>query len=269
MVNSLVFLKLGGSVITDKDHANTANLHRIDVIANEIVRALNDNPHLSLLIGHGSGSFGHHAANKYGTRDGISTLQGWHGFTEVAMRARELNQIVIERLALAGLNAVSFSPFSSILTDNHQIVSWDTSPLEQALHKELIPVLYGDVILDRQLGGTILSTEELFSWLAIKLNPQKILLAGLEAGVWRDFPQNTALYNEIYPQTFDAVQTDIYASINTDVTGGMYSKVKEMIRLIEQCPNLDVQIFSAAEPENIYSTLMGIQKGTCIRNPKG
>ncbi len=268
-MNSLVFLKLGGSVITDKDQPNTANIERIDDIAKEIVRAMQDNTELSLLIGHGSGSFGHNAAKKYSTRDGVSTPQGWQGFSEVAVRARELNQIVMDRLVLAGLNAVSFSPFSCIQTENHQVVTWDTSALEQALHNHLIPVIYGDVVLDRCLGGTILSTEELFAWLAIKLHPNRILLAGLEEGVWKDFPERTQLLSKIQPGDFLASDSGIKASISTDVTGGMRSKVEDMVKLIEQLPDLEILIFSAAKTSNIFSTLIGAQKGTCIRNVKG
>jgi isopentenyl phosphate kinase len=268
-MNSLVFLKLGGSVITDKDQSNTVNIERIDGIANEIIRALKDNAELSLLIGHGSGSFGHNAAKKNGTRDGVSTTQGWQGFAEVALRARELNQIVMERLVVAGVNAVSISPFSGIQTENHQVVTWDTSVLEQALHNHLIPVIYGDVVLDRQLGGTILSTEELFAWLALRLHPNRILLAGLEEGVWKDFPERTQMHSEIQPGDFLAADAGIKASESTDVTGGMRSKVEDMVKLVEQLPDLEIQIFSAVQPGNIFLTLMGTQKGTCIRNVKG
>ena len=72
----LMFLKLGGSVITDKNKANTPDIKRIDAIALAIHKTLELDTSLSLLIGHGSGSFGHHAANKYGTRDGVSTIEG-------------------------------------------------------------------------------------------------------------------------------------------------------------------------------------------------
>jgi isopentenyl phosphate kinase len=265
----LLFLKLGGSIITNKDQTNTPDLQRIDAIAHDIKLALDLDPSLTLLIGHGSGSFGHHAAKKYGTRNGITSQEGWHGFSEVALRARELNQIVFDHLVMAGINAISFSPFSGIQAENSRITNWDISIISDCLYHRLVPVIYGDVILDRRLGGTILSTEELFVYLAPRLQPERILLAGLEEGVWKDFPQNTQLIQEIHPHDIAALQAEIRGSGSPDVTGGMFTKVQSMTGLLKQLPSLEVQIFSASTPGNIQASLSGDHKGTLIRNPKG
>ena len=53
-----IFLKLGGSLITDKDKPYTARTQVIADIAKEIVAARKTDPDMELLIGHGSGSFG-------------------------------------------------------------------------------------------------------------------------------------------------------------------------------------------------------------------
>lgn len=265
----LLFLKLGGSIITNKDQTNTPDIERIETIARGINQALDQDPSLSLLIGHGSGSFGHHAAKKYDTRKGVFSQESWSGFTEVALRARELNQIVMEQFNKCGINGVSISPFSGIQANDCNITSWDTSIISDCLYHRLTPVIYGDVIMDHRLGGTILSTEELFAYLALRLNPEKILLAGLEEGVWSDFPRNTQLIPEIYPDDFAALRSKITGSDSPDVTGGMFSKVQSMISLIQQLPSLEVQIFSGLTQDNIFAALMGEQKGTLIRNPKG
>ncbi len=260
----IVFLKLGGSVITDKDKPNTALIESIDSAAAEIYRALREDKNLSLLLGHGSGSFGHHAAHQYGTRNGVKTPQDWAGFCEVALRARQLNQIVMERLRLAGLDAITFSPLSAIQSAGHQITSWDIHGIKTALNNHLIPVVYGDVVLDQQMGGTIYSTEDLFSWLAFQMRPSRILLSGMEQGVWMDFPTCTDLISEIHPQDFQVSLTSIAGSKSKDVTGGMLSKVQSMCNLVSQLPGLEIQIFSASQPGNIYSSLLGSHPGTRI-----
>lgn len=265
----LIFLKLGGSIITDKDIANTALLDHIDSAAGEIFQALRENQNLSLLIGHGSGSFGHHAAHQFGTRDGVKSAQDWKGFCEVALRARQLNQIVMERLHMAGLHAVSFSPFSAIRSSDHQIADWNIEGIKSVMAEHIVPVIYGDVIMDDQMGGTIFSTEELFSWLALQLHPARILLGGLEHGVWKDFPICSDLIREIDPHEFLTSTTSISGSKSTDVTGGMLSKVQSMCRLVNQQPNLEVDIFSASQPGNIYGSLLGDHAGTRISYPKG
>jgi isopentenyl phosphate kinase len=57
-MSKLHFLKLGGSLITDKNEAHT---HRPDVLARlgrEIAAALEQDPSIKVVLGHGSGSFG-------------------------------------------------------------------------------------------------------------------------------------------------------------------------------------------------------------------
>ncbi|MDP3721269.1 MAG: hypothetical protein Q8R09_02310, partial [Anaerolineaceae bacterium] len=180
-----------------------------------------------------------------------------------------LNQIIFDRLVAAGVKAISVSPFSGIQAENCRITNWDTSIISDCLYQHLVPVIYGDVILDRRLGGTILSTEELFAYLAPRLQPERILLAGLEEGVWKDFPQKTQLINEIHPDDIAALQAEIRGSGSIDVTGGMFTKVQLMIGLLKQLPSLEVQIFSGSTPGNVQALLMGEYKGTLIRNPKG
>ena len=58
----LTFVKLGGSLITDKRVENSFRAEAAARVAAEIQSALAQNPDLRLLIGHGSGSFGHVAA---------------------------------------------------------------------------------------------------------------------------------------------------------------------------------------------------------------
>ena len=58
-LSNIQFLKLGGSLITDKSRPQTARLDVLERLASEIAQAYHKHPDLSLVIGHGSGSFGH------------------------------------------------------------------------------------------------------------------------------------------------------------------------------------------------------------------
>jgi isopentenyl phosphate kinase len=191
--SNLQFLKLGGSLITDKTRSHTARMDVITRLAEEIARAYKKNPKLRLVLGHGSGSFGHMPAKKFGTRLGVSTGAEWRGFVEVWREAAALNHIVLEALDSAGLPAVAFPPSASVIASNGEVTVWDLEPIQAALKSNLLPVVYGDVVFDRVLGGTILSTEDLFGYLAPQLDPGCILLAGLEPGVWADYPICTRL----------------------------------------------------------------------------
>ena len=260
------FLKLGGSLITDKDQAQTALIPQIDQIASQIKQFVLANPEVHLLIGHGSGSFGHVVASKYHTRVGVSSPEQWQGFSQVWFAARALNQIVIERFNRIDLPVISFPFSASAIAKNGKSAEWDSHPIETALEHHLLPVIYGDVALDAILGGTIFSTEDQFALLLPHLRPEKIFLAGREEGVWQDYPACTKLIHTITPATYSAQEKNIHGSASVDVTGGMASKVSGMLTLIQKYPSLQVEIFSGSGEGAILQTLNGKEMGTILRS---
>ena len=262
--DGLVFLKLGGSLITDKHTPRTARGDQIQRICQEIFLSLDKNPGIRLVLGHGSGSFGHFSGKKYNTREGVSTPEDWLGFAEVWHDARTLNHLVMENLQEAGLPAIAFPPSASVTTNQRVITSWDITAIETSLYQGLVPVVYGDVVFDSELGGTILSTEDLFLHLARRLDPEMILLAGQDQGVWEDFPDCTKLIPSITPSNYPQLLEKISSSTAPDVTGGMGAKVNQMLRLAEENPGLRIEIFSGKEPGNISQALSGMRLGTSI-----
>ena len=123
-------------------------------------------------------------------------------------------------------------------------------------------MVFGDVVIDKELGATIFSTEELFSYLVNVLHPNRILLAGKERGVFLDYPRNQDLISLITPDTYPSVSNKINASASTDVTGGMASKVKSMLDLITLDENLSIDIFSGEEAGNLFKVISGEKIGT-------
>ena len=188
----------------------------------------------------------------------MSSKKDWHGFSNVWFDARRLNQIVIESFNNSGLDVISFPPSSSIISDDKTIVSWDISAIKMAIKNDLIPVIYGDVVFDSHLGGTILSTEDLFFYLAKILNPNKILIAGEEKGVYQDFPECKTIIPEITQNNFNQIRENIGGSKYTDVTGGMIQKVKTMLELTHYVPDVQILIFSALEQGSIKNALLSI-----------
>lgn len=262
---TLQFLKLGGSLITDKTRPHTARMEVIYRLGREIAAAIQQQPDLRLLVGHGSGSFGHVAAHRYSTRQGVRTESEWHGFAEVWREAASLNHLVVDALVDVGLPAIAFPPSASVLAEGGKVLSWDIAPLREALKAGLLPVVHGDVVFDTQLGGTILSTEDLFLHLASEFAPKQVLLAGLEAGVWADYPQRTRLLSQISPGTLGDAIPNLGESSATDVTGGMASKVSLCMELIQKNPSLQVRIFSGEVDGLVERALAGEAVGTTIR----
>lgn len=262
----LYFLKLGGSLITDKDKPHSPRKRTLRRIGTEIAMALEKCPDINLIIGHGSGSFGHVPARLFYTREGVSTRDEWLGFLSVWNEAAALNKIVCDILNMAGLPIISFPPSSMVIAEKQKIMKWEISPIKQALQSNLIPVIYGDVIFDLGQGGTILSTEELFFHLATYLYPKKILIAGIEEGVWETFPDRRKLIQKITKTNFSKIKQGLGGSTAIDVTGGMLTKVATMLSLVNRMPSLEVMIFSGNEPKNITNALVGKIEGTIINN---
>ena len=261
-MDNLVFLKLGGSLITDKNTPQTVRGEVLARLAGEIAAALQADPALRLVLGHGSGSFGHMAARKFNTRRGVHSRQDWLGFCEVWRAARRLNQYVLEALGEAGVPALAFPPSAGVLAENGSVLRWDLSALQAALAAGLTPVVNGDTVFDTRLGGTILSTEDAFCALAGQLQPKRILLAGIEPGVWADYPACTLLLERL--QAGADLQPGIGGSASPDVTGGMREKVELMSGLVQALPGLQALIFSGVEAGTVQGVLGGEVSGTVI-----
>ena len=116
-----IFLKLGGSLITDKMGVEVVREAVLKRVALEIKEALAANPKMRLLLGHGSGSFGHVAGARYGTRQGVQSAEQWRGFAQVSAAASRLNEVVLASLMNAGVPALSLQPSASAVCANgHQ-----------------------------------------------------------------------------------------------------------------------------------------------------
>ena len=205
-MNELVFLKLGGSLITDKSREATAREEVIRQAAQEIRSALAARPDLRLLMGHGSGSFGHFVAQRHGLLEGGPP--NWWGYAETGAAAARLNRLVTDVFLGADVPVVSIQPSASAHCCDGELVSMATEPIELMLRHGLVPLVYGDVALDEVRGCTIISTEQIFAHLAEHLEPARIVLAGQVAGVFTADPLRDAsaqLIPEISRQNFDQV----------------------------------------------------------------
>jgi isopentenyl phosphate kinase len=284
-VAELVFLKLGGSLLTDKARPRALRTEVLSRLSAEIAEALASRPGLRLLIGQGGGSFAHTVANRYGTRKGVASPEEWRGYAATARAAAELNRIVVESLADAGVPVLPVQPSASASCRDGELRLLDQRPILTALANGLVPLVYGDVALDEVRGGTIVSTEQIFRWLAPRLCPTRILLVGEVVGVltvdpsdWpadRDalgLPPGSELIPEITAASVRSLGESLGGARGVDVTGGMLAKVSEMIALLDATPSLlNVQIISGLMPGLVRSALADphVRAGTRIVRESG
>ncbi len=272
-MRELIFLKLGGSLITDKTKPYTVRLDKLQALVAELGSALSRRDYLRVLLGHGSGSFGHFAVKEHllGLRnplsergDGTAAVQYWRGYSEVRYRAAELNGYVMDAMHRAGIPSMALQPSAMVKAADGAVASWDPATLKAALASALVPVIYGDIVFDDTRGSTVLSTEALMIHLAPSLRPKRILLVGFEAAVWADYPARQRAIERITPHSYAALAGKVSGSDGADVTGGMRAKVEDMLGLVSRMPGLTIQILSGENPGNLEQALGGADLGTLL-----
>lgn len=258
----ITLVKLGGSLITDKTQRSTFRADVMTRLADEIRVALDKTPDLRLVIGHGSGSFGHFEAKQYDTINGVKTSEQWRGFASVAVVAAELNYLVTKTLHTAEIPVFRVPPSASARAQDGVITHMELNTLIQAMDYHLVPLVYGDVAFDSVRGGTIISTETVFTYLVRHLPIERILLLGEVDGVYDAQKQ---VIEHITPNNFASIRASLGGSSGVDVTGGMITKVQDMLKLATHPPYPMVQIINGKTKNLLRDTLLGAtQQGTRI-----
>jgi isopentenyl phosphate kinase len=252
------FVKFGGSLITDKTRAYTARPRVIARLAGEVRAARDADPGLRLLLGHGSGSFGHWAAERHGTAEGVSTSAEWRGYAKVAAAAARLNRMVTDAFLEADVPVLSLQPSASVRCRDGEVTHLSVRPIRHALRNGLVPLVYGDVALDDVRGGTIASTEDLFVYLAGVLWPRRILLLGRVPGVLNT---DGEVISRITPASYPSWREVLSSSAGVDVTGGMADKVARMVNLVRVRPETTVRILTGARQGLLTRVLVGEEEG--------
>lgn len=258
-----VVVKLGGSVVTVKGRPFTPDHANIDRLSTEIAEA-----HLpSLCVVHGGGSFGHPVAHEYDLTRGYQTPRQLMGFAKTKIAMATLNTLVIDALIRRGVPAVPVQPSAFVGTERGRLLTPHVDPVTALLGLGVVPVLFGDVVLDRVLGFTILSGDQLAAWLALALGAPTLLI-GLDVdGLYTEDPKanrDATLIEEITLPDLKRRLDTISGAKTTDVTGGMVGKIRELIPSVEQ--GVVVQLLNATVPRRFLHALQGAAvRGTTIR----
>ena len=255
----LAFLKLGGSLITRKDRREVPRGEVLARLAREIGEARTGLGNGALLVGHGSGSFGHYPAQAHGIHEGLGGREDWRGLAETSAAAARLNRLVTDALLEADVPALSLQPSASARCRDGRLVSLSTEPIQQALSHGLVPLVYGDVAFDEVRGTTIVSTEALFAYLAEVFGPDWIVLASDVAGVLPEDPRQDPRarpIERVRPEDVPELESALSESGNVDVTGGMLAKVRTMADLVARRPEIRVLFVSGKEEGRVAKALV-------------
>ncbi len=243
-----VIVKIGGSVITDK---NTGSLK---VNTSELRRIIDElsSTKLNLVLVHGGGTFGHTLAKKYSVHKG-KQYSSTYAASKVMVSMMHLNSIIMDTMIEKGLSPFSFPPHA-ILSGQGRFRVYQKKLFNLALNEGFIPVTFGDVILDQKTGFKILSGDFLAAELAIVLQAKRLVFGTNVDGVFPNLDDNRIL-REVNRSTK-------FFSVTTDVTGGIQYKVKQGLRAARA--GIETLIINASKPGIMKAAISG-QKILCTK----
>ena len=253
MLQDVVLIKLGGSVVTHKERAMTVNKIAVDRIFNTFLSIK-----VPIIVVHGGGSFGHYWSVKYDMHSKPERYPS-DGIAVVHESMISLNHKLVRSMIKFNLNPYSVSPFSFI--SNNKPLAIKIVELASMTRDKIIPVTYGDVVYRTNHRYSILSGDELMTMLSYILRPKKVVFAVNVDGIYRD-PRTKDLINTVEDKSLIK-----FSNVNFDVTGGMKRKVREASKI--SLAGIDVHFVNGFKPDRLLKILDNkITKGTVIKGKR-
>lgn len=197
----LAVLKVGGSVITVKSRNFTVNRRNMDRVAGELSKLYGEG--WRLVVVHGGGSFGHPVAAAYSLSSGGLEGRKLIGFAETRYWMSVLNLRFTRRLLEAGLPASPLQTSAVAVNRDGRLCSVDTGVVLGFVRRGIVPVLYGDAVVDTLRGASILSGDDLAARLSVELGAEALVFVMGAGGIYDKPPgvPGARLLEEVGPGT--------------------------------------------------------------------
>ena len=246
----MILIKLGGSVITDKSRYRAFNKDRVASLCKEIVQSGK-----SAMIVHGAGSFGHMIAKQYGLQNGLVDFRQVIAVAQVQSDVRDLSNMVVKELIACGIPAVSVPPGSCFVMDDGELMVENDEPLRALAHIGIIPVMFGDVVMDRKKGFGICSGDQAMEVMARLFKPEKVIFVSDIDGLYTADPK-TDPDAELIPEVTSKDLAEIPPEHTLDdVTGGVIAKAEAMMRMCDE--GRDCLLINGTVPGRLLAAMKG------------
>ncbi|CAF1379800.1 unnamed protein product [Rotaria sp. Silwood1] len=255
MVTRIV--KIGGASITDKSQFEHVKLSNIDFIVD-----LFKNNYQNLILIHGAGSFGHHQAKQYKLNEGYKNTDNYEeyclGVCDTRRSLNRLQQYLLNAFIHAQIPVVCISPFDFLISNQFELTNENYKNLYQhieiILSNGFVPLLHGDILLDKKIHWNILSGDNLLFKLAEYFQPRQCIFLTSVPGVYQS---NGNIIEKFYINENKIDNYDQQSSI-IDVTGSMHNKVmiaSDIINKIDKCQVFILQGVSENAKKLLLSTI--------------
>lgn len=248
----MILIKLGGSIITNKEKPLSPRRKTIENLAKSLKRV--DEP---IIIVHGGGSYGHYWSVKYDMHTQPKKYD-IHGVAIVKNSMVELNKIILDSLVKNQLSPYCLPP-TDFMTGNKPITK-KIKEMEKISKSGLIPVTFGDALWYGQNKTYILSGDKIMTHLAKILKPKLTIFALNEDGLYSDLKTKKLIYE------LKGEKPTISNNL-MDVTGGMTRKVEEATKIAKM--GMNVFFVNGNNPQRIVKAVKnGKFEGTLFRGKR-
>lgn len=234
----MILIKLGGSIITNKEKALSPRRKTIENIVKNLKKI--DEP---IIIVHGGGSYGHYWSVKYDmhTKERRYDLRG---ISIVKNSMIELDKIILDSMIKNRLSPYCLPP-TDFMTGNRPIAK-KVKEIEKIAKSGMIPVTFGDALWYGQNKTYILSGDKIMTHLAKILKPKLTVFALNEDGLYSDL-KSKKLIEELKGER------PLISENKMDVTGGMTRKMEEATKIART--GLKVFFVNGNKPERIVKAV--------------
>ena len=248
----MILIKLGGSIITNKEKPLSPRKKTIENIAKHLKKI--DEP---IIIVHGGGSFGHYWSVKYDMHT-KPMKYNTHGISIVKNSMIELNKIILDVFLKNKLNPYCLPPTDFMSGDKP--ITNKIKEIEKIANEGLIPITFGDALWYGHKKTYILSGDKIMTHISKILKPRLSIFALNEDGLYSDL-KSKKLIHELKGEN------PIISKNNMDVTGGMTRKIEEAIKISKM--GIDVFFVNGNKPERIVKAVKNRKfEGTVFRGKR-
>ena len=245
----MILIKLGGSIITNKERPLSARRKAIENILKQIKKIKEPK-----IIVHGGGSYGHYWSVKYDMHTKPAKYDT-RGVTIVKNSMIELNKIILDIAVKNRINAYCLPP-TDFMNGNRPIKN-KILTMNDISKSGLTPITFGDALWFGQKKSYILSGDVIMTTIAKVLKPRLSVFVLNVDGVYSNLKTKKLIYD------FKKEKPTI--SINKmDVTGGMTRKIAEAVKISRS--GLNVFFTNGNKPQRITDAVTGKKfEGTLFR----
>ncbi|MGD8431749.1 MAG: isopentenyl phosphate kinase [Nitrosopumilaceae archaeon] len=248
----MILIKLGGSIITNKEKPLSPKRKTIDSLAKSLKKISEP-----MIIVHGGGSYGHYWSVRYDMHTQPKKYS-IRGVAIVKNSMVELNKIILDSFVKNRLSPYCLPP-TDFMAGNKPITR-KVKEIEKISKSGLIPVTFGDALWYGQNKTYILSGDKIMTHLAKILKPKLTIFALNEDGLYSDL-KTKDLIHELKgekPKISDNLM---------DVTGGMTRKVEEASKIAKM--GMNVFFVNGNKPQRIVKAVKNRNfEGTLFRGKK-